>query len=59
MVWWLGLLRLGAWEENWHRNHHYDTGSARLDLGWWQTDTEERYLHTLEAIGLESPRIIR
>jgi fatty-acid desaturase len=41
-IWWLGPLQLGAWGENWHKNHHSDANSARfglkrrqIDLGWY------------------------
>jgi fatty-acid desaturase len=29
-IWWLGPLQLGAWGENWHKNHHRDVNAARF-----------------------------
>jgi fatty-acid desaturase len=37
-IWWLGPLQLGAWGENWHRNHHSDANAARFGRRWWQID---------------------
>jgi len=51
-VWWLGPLQLAAWGENWHRNHHFNAGSARLGLRWWQTDIGWYFICCLEAAGL-------
>jgi len=51
-IWWLGPLQLTAWGENWHRNHHTYTGSARFGLRWWQVDVGWYFITALEAIGL-------
>jgi len=51
-VWWLGPLQLAAWGENWHRNHHFNAGSARLGVQWWQTDIGWYFICALEAVGL-------
>jgi len=51
-VWWLGPLQLTAWEENWHRNHHTYSGSARFGLRWWQVDVGWYVINLLEAVGL-------
>jgi len=53
-VWWLGPLQLTAWGENWHRNHHFNAGSARLGLRWWQPDIGWYCICALEAVGLAS-----
>src|SRR5713101_8387568 len=53
-VWWLGPLQLTAWDENWHRNHHSNAGSARLGLRWWQTDIGWYFIYALEMAGLAS-----
>ena len=37
-IWWLGPFQLGAWGENWHRNHHYDANAARFGRHWYQID---------------------
>jgi stearoyl-CoA desaturase (delta-9 desaturase) len=51
-VWWLGPLQVGAWGENWHRNHHTYAGSARLGLRWWQPDMGWYFIRTMEVLGL-------
>jgi len=51
-VWWLGPLQLAAWGENWHRNHHFNAGSARLGLRWWQVDVGWYFICALESVGL-------
>jgi fatty-acid desaturase len=51
-VWWLGPLQMAAWGENWHRNHHFNAGSARLGLRWWETDIGWYFICALEATGL-------
>jgi len=53
-VWWLGPLQLSAWGENWHRNHHSNSGLARFGLRWWQTDIGWYVICALEAMGLAS-----
>jgi stearoyl-CoA desaturase (delta-9 desaturase) len=53
-VWWLGPLQLGAWGENWHRNHHTHAGSARFGLRWWQPDFGWYFIYAMEAVGLAS-----
>ncbi len=37
-IWWLGPLQLGAWGENWHKNHHSDANAARFARHWYQID---------------------
>jgi len=49
---WLGPLQLGAWGENWHRNHHSDANSARFSRRWWQVDIGWYVIQGLKAIGL-------
>ncbi|MBZ5701572.1 MAG: hypothetical protein LAN84_06965 [Acidobacteriia bacterium] len=53
-VWWLGPLQIGAWGENWHKNHHTYAASARLGLRWWQPDVGWYFIWTLETLGLAS-----
>ena len=57
-VWWLGPLQLGAWGENWHRNHHTNAASARLGLKWYQIDVGWYFIWTLERFGL-AYRVLR
>jgi stearoyl-CoA desaturase (delta-9 desaturase) len=51
-IWWLGPLQLGAWGENWHKNHHSHSGSARLGLRWWQPDIGWYFIYAMEVAGL-------
>jgi stearoyl-CoA desaturase (delta-9 desaturase) len=51
-VWWLGPLQLTAWGENWHRNHHRNSASARFGLCWWQPDIGWYVICGLESAGL-------
>jgi len=51
-IWWLGPLQLTAWGENWHKNHHANSGSARLGLRWWQPDIGWYFIYALESVGL-------
>ena len=53
-IWWLGPLQLGAWGENWHRNHHSDANAARFGRRWWQVDFGWYVIRGLEAMGLAS-----
>ena len=53
-LWWLGPLQLGAWGENWHRNHHGDANSARFGRKWWQTDIGWYVIRGLKALRLAS-----
>jgi stearoyl-CoA desaturase (delta-9 desaturase) len=53
-VWWLGPLQITAWGENWHRNHHDYSGSARFGWRWWQVDIGWYAIRALEAVGLAS-----
>ena len=53
-IWWLGPLQLGAWGENWHRNHHSDANAARFGRRWWQIDLGWYVIRGLEAVGLAS-----
>jgi len=59
-IWWLGPLQLGAWGENWHRNHHSDAHAARFARRWWQIDFGWYVILGLKAVGLatevRSPR---
>lgn len=57
-VWWLGPLQLGAWGENWHRNHHVNAASARLGLKWYQIDVGWYFIWALEKLGL-AHRVLR
>lgn len=51
-VWWLGPFQFAAWGENWHRNHHFNAGSARLGLHWWQIDIGWYFICAVQAVGL-------
>jgi fatty-acid desaturase len=51
-IWWLGPLQLGAWGENWHRNHHSDANAARFARKWWQIDLGWYVIKGLKAVGL-------
>ena len=51
-LWWLGPLQLGAWGENWHRNHHADAQAARFGRRWWQTDVGWYVICGLKSLGL-------
>ena len=53
-LWWLGPLQLGAWGENWHRNHHGDANSARFGRRWWQTDIGWYVIRGLKSLRLAS-----
>jgi fatty-acid desaturase len=53
-LWWLGPLQLGAWGENWHRNHHADANAARFGRGWRQIDVGWYVIRGLKAIKLAS-----
>lgn len=53
-LWWLGPLQLGAWGENWHRNHHGDAQAARFGRRWWQTDLGWYVICGLKALRLAS-----
>jgi len=53
-LWWLGPLQLGAWGENWHRNHHGDANTARFGRRWWQIDLGWYIICGLKALGLAS-----
>jgi fatty-acid desaturase len=53
-LWWLGPLQLGAWGENWHRNHHADANAARFGRRWWQVDVGWYVIRGLKAIKLAS-----
>jgi stearoyl-CoA desaturase (delta-9 desaturase) len=53
-IWWLGPLQLGAWGENWHRNHHSDANSARFGRTWWQIDFGWYVIAGLKALRLAS-----
>jgi len=51
-IWWLGPLQLGAWGENWHRNHHSDANAARFGRRWWQIDVGWYVIRGFKALGL-------
>lgn len=53
-LWWLGPLQLGAWGENWHRNHHSDANAARFGRRWWQIDLGWYVICGLKALRLAS-----
>lgn len=53
-IWWLGPLQLGAWGENWHRNHHSDANAARFGRSWWQFDLGWYVIRGLKALRLAS-----
>ena len=53
-LWWLGPLQLGAWGENWHRNHHADANAARFGRHWWQIDVGWYVIRSLKALRLAS-----
>jgi stearoyl-CoA desaturase (delta-9 desaturase) len=51
-IWWLGPLQLGAWGENWHKNHHSEANVARFSRHWWQIDVGWYVIRVLKALGL-------
>jgi stearoyl-CoA desaturase (delta-9 desaturase) len=53
-IWWLGPLQLGAWGENWHKNHHSDANAARFGRKWWQIDFGWYVIGGLKALKLAS-----
>ncbi len=53
-LWWLGPLQLGAWGENWHRNHHGDANSARFGRRWRQIDIGWYVIRGLKSLRLAS-----
>jgi stearoyl-CoA desaturase (delta-9 desaturase) len=53
-IWWLGPLQLGAWGENWHRNHHSDANSARFGRRWQQIDVGWYVICALKVLRLAS-----
>ena len=53
-IWWLGPLQLGAWGENWHKNHHSDANSARFGHKWRQIDVGWYVILGLKALRLAS-----
>jgi fatty-acid desaturase len=53
-IWWLGPFQFGAWGENWHRNHHSDSNSARFGRRWWQIDVGWYLIRLLQALKLAS-----
>jgi stearoyl-CoA desaturase (delta-9 desaturase) len=53
-IWWLGPLQLGAWGENWHRNHHSDANAARFGRRWWQIDLGWYVIFGLKTMRLAS-----
>lgn len=53
-LWWLGPLQLGAWGENWHRNHHADANAAQFGRHWWQIDVGWYVILGLKSLKLAS-----
>lgn len=53
-LWWLGPWQLGAWGENWHRNHHGDANAARFGRKWWEIDVGWYVICVLKALRLAS-----
>ena len=53
-IWWLGPLQLGAWGENWHRNHHSDANAARFGRRWYQIDLGWYVIWGLKTLRLAS-----
>jgi fatty-acid desaturase len=51
-IWWLGPLQLGAWGENWHKNHHGQANAARFSRRWWQIDMGWYVIKALKALRL-------
>lgn len=51
-IWWLGPLQIGAWGENWHRNHHSDANAARFGRAWYQFDVGWYVIRGLKGLGL-------
>ncbi|MBL8152056.1 MAG: hypothetical protein JNN15_19215, partial [Blastocatellia bacterium] len=51
-IWWLGPLQLGAWGENWHRNHHSEASIAKFGRTWSQIDVGWYLIVVLEKMGL-------
>ncbi len=53
-IWWVGPLQMGAWGENWHRNHHAEANAARFGRRWWQIDVGWYVICALKALRLAS-----
>ena len=53
-IWWLGPLQLGAWGENWHKNHHRDVNAARFGRKRWEIDVGWYVICALKALRLAS-----
>lgn len=53
-IWWVGPFQLGAWGENWHKNHHADANAARFGRRWWQVDFGWYVIWGLGTLGLAS-----
>jgi fatty-acid desaturase len=51
-IWWLGPLQLGAWGENWHKNHHSEANVARFSRRWWQIDMGWYVIRLLKVLRL-------
>ncbi len=51
-IWWLGPFQLGAWGENWHKNHHSEASAARFGRHWWQIDIGWYVIGVLKALRL-------
>ena len=50
----LGPLQLGAWGENWHKNHHRDVNAARFGRKRWEIDMGWYVICALKALRLAS-----
>jgi fatty-acid desaturase len=51
-IWWLGPFQVGAWGENWHKNHHSEAKSAKFSRHWKQVDVGWYFILFLEKLGL-------
>lgn len=51
-IWWIGPFQLGAWGENWHRNHHNAASVARFGRAWQQIDIGWYFILLLERLQL-------
>jgi fatty-acid desaturase len=45
---------LGAWGENWHKNHHSDVNAARFGRKRWEIDVGWYVICALKALRLAS-----
>ena len=47
-------MQLGAWGENWHKNHHRDVNAARFGRKRWEVDVGWYVICALKALRLAS-----